>query len=149
MALPLEGDKKQPLDVATATPATGSCALRRILPLPALPIPPILRRMPALEMSARESQVLQTALTILEEALDPKRIILFGSRAEGRHARASDFDLAVDAAKPTEGRAYQIRDAIDDAIGLYKADIVYLPDVDPDFRDLILNTGKVIYERKG
>ena len=105
--------------------------------------------MSTLEMSARESQVLQKAVAILEEELNPKRIILFGSRAEGRYVRASDFDLAVDAMKPSDGRAYQIREAINDAIGLYRADIVYLANVDTEFRDLILNTGKVVYERKG
>ena len=111
-------------------------------------VSPILSCMSTIEMSARESEVLQKAMAILEVELHPKRVILFGSRSEGRNVQSSDFDLAVDAAKPSGGRAYQIRDAIDDAIGLYKADIVYLPNVDPDFRDLILNTGKVVYERK-
>jgi len=100
-------------------------------------------------MSTRESQVLQTAIDILQAELHPKRILLFGSRAEGRNAQASDFDLAVDSMKPADGRAYQIHEAIDNAIGLYRADIVYLPNVDPEFRDLILSTGKVVYERQG
>jgi len=100
------------------------------------------------EMSERENQVLQTAISILEERLHPHRIVLFGSRAEGRHSEASDFDLAVDAIKPEGGRAYEIHEAIDDAIGLYRADIVYLPNLDPDFRNRILRTGKVVYERK-
>ena len=100
-------------------------------------------------MSVRESQVLQKAVAILEEELNPEWIILFGSRAEGRHVPASDFDLAVDAMKPSDGRAYQIQEAINDAIGLYRADIVFLPNVDSEFRDLILTTGKVVYERKG
>jgi predicted nucleotidyltransferase len=104
--------------------------------------------MSTLEMSPRESEVLEKALAILKAELHPKRILLFGSRAEGRHVRASDFDLAVDVPKPTDGRAYQIWEAINDAIGLYKADVVYLPNVDPDFRNLILTTGKVVYERK-
>src|SRR5580692_10362865 len=105
--------------------------------------------MSTLEMSARESEVLQKALSILKEELNPPRIILFGSRAEGRYVRASDFDLAVDVKKPSGARAYQIRETINDAIGLYKADIVYLADVDPEFRNLILTTGKVVYEREG
>jgi predicted nucleotidyltransferase len=104
--------------------------------------------MSTLEMTARESQVLQKAVALLKEALNPKRIFLFGSRAEGRHVGASDFDLAVDAAKPADGKAWQITETVNDAIGLYKADIVYLPNVDPEFRDLVLTTGKVVYERK-
>lgn len=100
------------------------------------------------EMSARESQVLQKALALLKEELNPKRIVLFGSRAEGRNAPGSDFDLAVDAIRPPDGRAFQIKETINDAIGLYKADIVFLSQLDPEFRDLVLNTGKVVYERK-
>jgi predicted nucleotidyltransferase len=104
--------------------------------------------MSMLEMSDRENQVFQKALAILTEELHPERIILFGSRAEGRNARTSDFDFAVDTTRPLDGRAYQISEAINDAIGLYTADIVYLPNVDPEFRALIMNTGKVVYERK-
>ena len=103
--------------------------------------------MSALNMTARETEVLETALSILKMELDPPRILLFGSRAEGRHHPGSDFDLAVDAPKPS-GRAYQIHEAVNDSVGLYTVDIVYLPNVEPDFRNLILKTGKVIYERK-
>jgi predicted nucleotidyltransferase len=104
--------------------------------------------MATLQQSEREREVLETAIAIVRRELDPPRIILFGSRAEGRHAPGSDFDLAVDVSKPPGGRAYSIREAVNDSVGLYSVDIVYLPDVDPDFRNLILRTGKVVYERK-
>ena len=102
--------------------------------------------MPSVELTSRENEVLQTALSVLKRELDPQRIILFGSRAEGSHTPGSDFDLAVDAPKPD--RAYQIHEAVNDLAGLYSVDIVYLPNVEPDFRNLILKTGKVVYERK-
>jgi len=57
--------------------------------------------MAATKMTPRENQVLQTALAILKKEIDPPRIILFGSRAEGRFAPGSDFDLAVDAPSRT------------------------------------------------
>ena len=98
-------------------------------------------------MTAREHQVLEAALSILKKELDPERIILFGSRVEGRHRPGSDFDLAVDTPKPT-GRAYQILENVNDSVGLYTVDVVYLPNVGPDFRNLILKTGKVVYERQ-
>jgi len=75
----------------------------------------------AAKMTPRENQVLQTALAILKKEINPSRVILFGSRADGRPAPGFDFDLAVD--------------------------IVYLPNVERDFRDLVLKTGKVVYER--
>jgi predicted nucleotidyltransferase len=101
--------------------------------------------MASAKMTPRENQVLQTALAILKKEINPPRIILFGSRAEGRPAPGSDFDLAVDAPKPE--RAYEIKEAVDDSVGLYKVDIIYLPNVERDFRDLVLKTGKVVYER--
>ncbi|HEY2384860.1 MAG TPA: nucleotidyltransferase domain-containing protein [Terriglobia bacterium] len=103
--------------------------------------------MPAVEMSEREDEVLQIAVSILKHEIDPRRILLFGSRAEGTHRPGSDFDLAVDAPKPPD-KAYRIREAVNDSVGLYSVDIVYLPDVEPGLRNLILNTGKVVYERK-
>ena len=98
-------------------------------------------------MTSRETEVLEAALSILKRELDPKRIILFGSRAEGRHTPGSDFDIAVDVPKPAD-KAYRIHESINDAAGLYTIDIVYLPNAAPDFQKLILNTGKVLYERK-
>lgn len=99
------------------------------------------------EMTAREREVLETALSVLKNELNPQRIILFGSRAEGRHKPGSDFDLAVDAPRPDD-RAYRIFETVNDSVGLYSVDIVYLPNVEPDFRNLIIKTGKVIYERQ-
>jgi len=98
-------------------------------------------------MSSRENEVLEAALSILKRELDPQRIIFFGSRAEGCHTPGSDFDWAVDAPKPAD-MAYRIHEAVNDSAGLYTVDIVYLPNVEPDFRNLILKTGKVVYERK-
>jgi len=98
-------------------------------------------------MTPRENEVLETALTILKREVDPRKIILFGSRAEGRNHPGSDFDLAVDGPRPQD-RAYQILQTINDSVGLYTVDIVYLPNVEPDFQNLIMKTGKVIYERK-
>ena len=103
--------------------------------------------MPVSEMTARENEVLQTALSILKRELDPVRIFLFGSRAEGYHGPGSDFDLAVDGPKPA-GKACQIHEMVNDSAGLYSIDIVYLPQVEPDFRNFILKTGKVVYERQ-
>ena len=103
--------------------------------------------MPAMKMTSRENEVLETALQILRKELDSPRILLFGSRAEGRHSAGSDFDLAVDAPKPAFERAREIKEAVNESSGLYQVDIVYLPNVDPDFRELILDTGKVVYEK--
>ena len=43
---------------------------------------------------------------------------------------------------------WQVAEAVDEAIGLYEADIVYLKALAPSFRELIVKTGKIIYERE-
>jgi predicted nucleotidyltransferase len=98
-------------------------------------------------MTSREDEVLQTAIQILRKELNPSRIILFGSRAKGRHADGSDFDLAVDKPKPNFETAWNIHETVNAAVGLFKVDIVYLPNVDSDFRELIVETGKVVYDQ--
>lgn len=99
-------------------------------------------------VSDREKEVLNKAIAILTEALHPKRIILFGSRAKGRFQKGSDFDLAVDGERPELRREREIHDQVTAAAGLYNVDIVYLNSVEEDFRDLILRTGRTVYEKR-
>jgi predicted nucleotidyltransferase len=51
-----------------------------------------------------EDQALDEVTKRLVRALDPREICLFGSRAEGRHAPDSDFDLLV-VTKVEDGRS--------------------------------------------
>ncbi|MBI4332815.1 MAG: nucleotidyltransferase substrate binding protein [Chloroflexi bacterium] len=98
-------------------------------------------------LSAREQKVLDAVIEILKERLRPNRIILFGSRAKGTSHAGSDFDLAVDVARPGLTLRRQIMEAIGDASGLYSVDVVYLNSVDEDFKNLVLKTGRTVYER--
>lgn len=95
--------------------------------------------------SPREKEVLKKVEDILVRELSPSKIILFGSRAKGTQTRGSDFDLAVDAPSPRQDVEWKIKDEIEEARGLYKVDVVYLGNVEDDFRSLIMRTGKVIY----
>jgi len=103
--------------------------------------------MEAKTISQREREILETIVEILKKYLNPGRIILFGSRGKGRFYKNSDFDLAVDKEKPDIRIERMILEAIDKVAGLYEADIVYLGSVDKAFKDIILESGKVIYER--
>jgi len=42
----------------------------------------------------------------------------------------------------------KIMEDIEKAAGLFKIDIVYLKNVDEEFKKIILNTGKIIYESR-
>ena len=81
--------------------------------------------------------------------MSPSRILLFGSRAKGTYFKGSDFDIAVDGRRPDAGLEMKISEAMEAMSGFYKVDVVYLEDVDKEFKEIILETGKVLYDKKG
>ena len=98
--------------------------------------------------SRREMEILKGAIRVLKIHLNPSKIILFDSRAKGTARYGSDFDLAVEQKKPHEKKERQIRAEIEGFTGLYGVDIVFLKSVDRDFRDVVMDTGKIIYEKR-
>jgi len=99
-------------------------------------------------MVGREQEILDKMIDVFKKYIDPKTIYLFGSRSKGTHRKGSDFDLAVSGLKPEQEIQRNIQEAMEKFTGLYKADIVYLESVEGDFRDLILQQGKIIYEKR-
>lgn len=79
---------------------------------------------------------------------EPERIILFGSRAQGFEREHSDIDIAIEDYEVTDRQMRLIRDAIEDIRTLHKIDIVWLDKISDEFRNEILRTGKIIYERQ-
>ncbi|MGE5797872.1 MAG: nucleotidyltransferase domain-containing protein, partial [Ignavibacteria bacterium] len=73
-------------------------------------------------------------------------IILFGSRAKGINRNTSDFDVAVDLNEPDNKIKRRLNEKLDRIRGLYKVDLVFLNNLEDEFKSLILKTGKVIYE---
>lgn len=99
-------------------------------------------------MDARYNEIIHKIVEILKRFLEPSRIILFGSRAKGKNSRHSDFDFALTCSRPPISIERKIKEEIEKVSGLYKVDVVYLDSVEEDFRKIILNTGKVVYERR-
>jgi uncharacterized protein len=99
-------------------------------------------------VTEREENVFKGIISVVQKYFDPSRIILFGSRSEGKARRESDFDIAIDNAKPTPKKMNQFQEDLDKVTGLYSVDVIYLREVTPEFRNIVLETGKVIYERK-
>ena len=98
-------------------------------------------------MTPRETEILNNVVGILKKYLSPGKIILFGSRAKQDSPKNSDFDLAVDKEKLDIRDERKIREEIEKVSGLYKVDIVFLKSVDPKFRNIVLKTGRLVYER--
>jgi predicted nucleotidyltransferase len=90
---------------------------------------------------------LHTILKIVIKEFNPKKVILFGSRGKGTNTFNSDYDIAVDSYKIDFRTKRKFSEKIDENLGLHKIDIVYLSEVEESFRNIILKTGRVIYER--
>lgn len=98
-------------------------------------------------MNNREGEILERVKRILIKYLNPSQIILFGSRAANRNSEHADFDFAVDCARPKISIQREINEEVEKISGLYKVDVIYLGSVDKEFREIVLKTGKVVYER--
>lgn len=102
-------------------------------------------------------RVINEVVRRIVQAVDPDKIILFGSRAYGRPSRYSDLDILVimPSDKPRWKRSIPIYSALRGLI--FPIDvIVYTPDeveewseVPQAFITTAIRKGKVLYEKKG
>jgi len=89
-------------------------------------------------------------LTLITEEIkkyNPKKIILFGSRAKGNHRKQSDIDIAVDL-DLTFREKRKLKEKLEEISGLYTVDLVFLNEIPQYFKQKILEEGIVIYEKK-
>src|SRR5690554_5464462 len=89
---------------------------------------------------------INTIKDILIAQLQPNRIWLFGSRAEGKNRISSDYDLAFEGGSSSFRDLRKAKEMISGSIGIYSCDIVDLDKVSNDFKELIKSKGKVIHE---
>ncbi len=90
---------------------------------------------------------LNNIIRILINELHPRKLILFGSRGKGTESLSSDYDIAIDSKKISLSEKRELREKIDEIIGLHKIDIVFFKEIDASFKHIIKKTGKVIYEK--
>ncbi len=93
----------------------------------------------------------------LVEALNPDRIILFGSRARGDHRPDSDLDLLIirDSAEPRHRRTIRAYRALR-GLGISKDILWYTPEEVAEWAGVVnhvichaLSDGLVLYETRG
>lgn len=95
----------------------------------------------------READIVRHCVDLLVRECAPQRIYLFGSRAKQQAQPNSDFDFAVDGAAPEARKKSQVQALLEAIAGLYSVNVVFLEEADEHFRTIILETGKVLYER--
>ncbi len=91
--------------------------------------------------------ILNRLIKVIVEDLRPKKIILFGSRGKGSYNYNSDYDLAIDTQKIDFREKRILKEKLNDMAGLHNIDIIFIKEVDRGFRNIILQTGKVVYEK--
>ena len=86
---------------------------------------------------------------LLEELkkYNPKKVILFGSRAKGIYNKHSDIDIAVDLSLSFRERR-KLKEKLEQIAGIYTVDLIFLPSVEEDLKKIILSEGKILYEKK-
>ena len=97
-------------------------------------------------MKISKDKKLNNIVEILTKEIAPNKLILFGSRGKGNALYNSDYDIAIDSELINFTEKRRLKEKIDEIIGLHKIDLIFLEEVDTEFKDIILKTGKIIYE---
>jgi predicted nucleotidyltransferase len=92
-------------------------------------------------------ELIRRRLRHMAPLLRGHRVYLFGSRARGRAASRSDFDIGVLGDEPLPLRDfYAIEDALDELPTLYRIDWVDLNRTPPQFRERAMQAAEIMYE---
>lgn len=95
-------------------------------------------------------RVLQLIQGVMHDAaprLGSRRVVLFGSRAQGTARSRSDYDVAVVGDTPLPLKDfYEIETALEELPTLFRIDWVDMARVDPLFKQRALQHQKIIYE---
>ena len=96
----------------------------------------------------KAEKILAKLIELLKEELDPEKIILFGSRAKGKSAPYSDIYLAIaGSTKPPLRSLRKLKEKIETISWPFFVDLIFLEEVDEEFRRLIAKTGRIVYEK--
>jgi predicted nucleotidyltransferase len=95
-----------------------------------------------------EERAIDEIVKVLTSYLQPERIILFGSRAKERGLRYADFDIAIEGSEVDIRKERLIKDVLDEKLGIYTVELVNLERVDREFKKIVLQTGRVLYDRR-
>jgi predicted nucleotidyltransferase len=104
--------------------------------------------LPLSKESTREAEIITDIIDTLSRFAAVDSVRLYGSRARGDASSKSDFDIAI--AAPTANRAewLQLLDSLEQIETLLDIQAVRLEETSGEFRERIVNEGKVLYERR-
>jgi predicted nucleotidyltransferase len=96
----------------------------------------------------RETEIITDIVDRLSRCPAIDSIRLYGSRARGDADEKSDFDIAIAAPNADRAQWQAILDSIEAVETLLEINAVRLEETGGEFRERIVNEGKVLYERR-
>lgn len=90
-------------------------------------------------------ELLREIVDVVVSRVHPKRVILFGSRASGRAKTYADFDLAVEGVTMDARTERLLKETLDETAGIFTVDLVDLDKVEPELREIVIQTGRVVH----
>jgi predicted nucleotidyltransferase len=94
------------------------------------------------KLSGLDRKLVDQILNVILKYTNPKKVIIFGSRARGDFKETSDIDIAIDSEEDIDF----VREILDEEVEtLLKFDVVNLRKVNENFKKRILEEGIVIY----
>jgi predicted nucleotidyltransferase len=96
----------------------------------------------------RETEIITDIVDRLSHFPAVESVRLYGSRARGDADEKSDFDIAIAAPNADRAQWQAILDSIDAVETLLEINAVRLEETGGEFRERIVNEGKVLYERR-
>jgi predicted nucleotidyltransferase len=98
------------------------------------------------ELHAEAQRDAQAIVEMIIRRFEPRRLVQWGSVLQGDQFREySDIDIAIEGITDPE-TFFEILDAAE-SMTRFPVDIVQLEHVEPAYRDLIMEKGRVVYER--
>lgn len=98
------------------------------------------------ELHAEAQRDAQAIVEMIIRRFEPRRLVQWGSVLQGDQFREySDIDIAIEGITDPE-TFFEILDAAE-SMTRFPVDILQLEHVEPAYRDLIMEKGRVVYER--
>jgi predicted nucleotidyltransferase len=98
------------------------------------------------ELHAEAQRDAQAIVEMIIRRFEPRRLVQWGSVLQGDQFREySDIDIAIEGITDPE-TFFEILDSAE-SMTRFPVDIVQLEHVEPAYRDLIMEKGRVVYER--
>ena len=98
------------------------------------------------QAKAEEQKIINDILDVVITYIHPSRVIMFGSRVAGKAREYSDFDIAVEGVEMDIRKERLLKEALDRKMGIFTVDLINLDNADREFKKLISQNGKIIYE---